>query len=363
MQTSEMYIDRINCTYSIPHRIPELQVHVGKIKEEIHMGTKTKAEDTEVAKSEDNNIRSIAIDKFQTFQFHVFKPKEDESLDKIVESVKLNGIIHPIVARPIAGSDDFEIISGHNRVEAAKRAGLTEVPVVVRELDDDTAIMVANEANIAQRTFSEWLPSEKANSIHQYYTAHRRQGERNDLAPSSSGDNHQRSDEYTRARTALIYGVKENIIRLYYEIHSLSDDLKNRLDNGIFGTTAAQILSRILLTGQVLLSSVLEANTDISTISVAASKKIRKALDSYTGRDNNEEVMAKAEIRKILVRETGLPVMEDSVPSVKIIEMEIEQYQQLFMDMSSEDVISEIVEAVLLHQKSVFAPIYKGQKA
>lgn len=237
------------------------------------MSLKNKAEDTILSTSIENNYQFIALDKLQTFQFHVFKPKENESLDKIVESVKLNGIIHPIVARPIAGSDDFEIISGHNRVEAAKRAGLTEVPVVVRELDDDTAIMFANEASIAQRTFSEWLPSEKANSIYQYYTAHRQQGERNDLAPSSSGDNRQRSDEYTRARTALIYGVKENIIRLYYEIHSLSDDLKNRLDNGIFGTTAAQILSRILLTGQVLLSSVLEANTDIATISVTNAKK------------------------------------------------------------------------------------------
>lgn len=268
----------------------------------------------------------------------------------------------PIVARPIADSDDFEIVSGHNRVEAVKRAGLAEVPVVVHELDDDAAIMFANEANIAQRTFDDWLPSEKANSIHQYYLAHKRQGERKDMVASSFGDNRQKADEYTRARTALIYGIKENIVRLYYEINFLSDDLKNRMDKKLFGTTAAQILSHILSKGQMLLSSVLEASADISTISVADAKKIRKALDTYTGRDEDEEVIAKAEIRKILTRETDSPVMEDSAPSVKAIEMDVEQYEELFMGMPKDEVIWEIVKAVQFHRNTVFKPIIQEQQ-
>lgn len=321
------------------------------------MNSENQTAEIMLSTTKESNYQAKALDKLHPFKFHIFKPQEGESMDKIVESVRHNGIIHPIVARPIAGSDDLEIISGHSRVEAAKRAGLTEVPVVVRELDDDTAIMFANEANIAQRTFSEWLPSEKANSIHQYYTAHRQQGERNDLTSSSSGDNRQRSDEYTRAKTALVYGVKENIIRLYYEIYSLSDELKEKLDKRIFGTTAAQHLSRILPKGQTLLNAVLESTNDIPTITVSKSKKIRKALDSYAGRDEDEELRAKTEIRKILARETDVPVMEDSAPSVKVIEMEIEQYEKLFTDMLPEDVVSEIIEAVLFHQKSVFKTI------
>lgn len=321
------------------------------------MSLESKMADAKANISESSNYQFIALNKLRKFQFHMFKPIEDESMDKIVESVKHNGIIHPIVARPIEDSDDLEIISGHSRVEAAKRAGMTKVPVVVSEMDDDTAIMFANEANIAQRTFKDWLPSEKANSIHQYYTAHRRQGERNDLTSSSSGDNRQRSDEYTRAKTALVYGVKENIIRLYYEIYSLSDELKEKLDKRIFGTTAAQHLSRILPKGQTLLNAVLESTNDIPTITVSKSKKIRKALDSYAGRNDEEESRAKAEIRQILIGESDAPVMEDSGSSVKVIEMEIEQYEKLFMNMSPEDIVSEIIEAVLFRRKSIFKPI------
>lgn len=321
------------------------------------MNSENQMSEIKLATPKESNYQYIALDKLRTFKFHVFKPRENGSLEKIVESVKLNGIIHPIVARPIADSNDLEIISGHSRVEAARRAGMTEVPVVVRDLDDDTAIMFANEANIAQRTFSAWLPSEKANSIHQYYMAHMRQGKRNNLTTSSSGDNHQKSDDYTRAKTALVYGVKENIIRLYYEIYALSDDLKEKLDHRLFGTTAAQHLSRISLKGQDILTSVLEATPEISAISVADAKKVRQALDGYVGKDENEELQAKTEIRKILVRESDASVTEDSGPSVKIIEMEIEQYEQLFMDMSPEDVISEIIAAVQRYQKGVFKPI------
>lgn len=325
------------------------------------MSLESKMADAKANISESSNYQFIALNKLRKFQFHVFKPIEDESMDKIVESVKHNGIIHPIVARPIEDSDDLEIISGHSRVEAAKRAGMTKVPVVVSEMDDDTAIMFANEANIAQRTFKDWLPSEKANSIHQYYMAHRRQGERNDLTLSSSGDNRQKSDENARARTALVYGVKENIIRLYYEIFSLSDELKEKLDSGIFGTTAAQHLSRILPKGQTLLNGVLESTKDIPVITVSKAKKVRKLLDSYSGRDEDEELWAKAEIRKILVKEADSTEME-SVPSTKIIEMETELYEQLFMDMTPEDVITEIIEAVRCHQKSVFTPIKQDRQ-
>lgn len=321
------------------------------------MNAENQIAEIKLATPKESNYQFTALNKLYPFKFHAFKPRENESLDKIVESVKLNGIIHPIVARPIADSDNLEIISGHNRVEAAKRAGLTEVPVVVRELDDDTAIMFANESNIAQRTFSEWLPSEKANSIHQYYSAQKRQGERKDLALSSSGYNRQRSDDYTRAKTALVYGVKENIVRLYYEIYSLSDDLKEKLDHRIFGTTAAQHLSRISLKGQDILTSVLEATPETSAISVANAKKIRQALDGYAGRDENEELQAKTEIRKILVRESDVPETEDSEPSIKIIEMETEQYEQLFIGMSPDDVILEIIAAVQQYQKNIFAPI------
>ena len=102
---------------------------------------------------------TLPLDQLHPFKHHPFKLYNEEKMQEMVESIKQNGVLMPILVRPLA-EGGFEIISGHNRVEAAKRAGMTEIPANIRELDDDTAIIVMIDSNLRQR--EKLLPSEKA---------------------------------------------------------------------------------------------------------------------------------------------------------------------------------------------------------
>ena len=105
-------------------------------------------------------IQSVSVVSLFPFQNHPFKLYTDEKMQEMVESINDNGILLPILIRPRNNGDGYEIISGHNRVEAAKRAGLSEVPSCVKEMDDETATIAMIDSNLKQR--EKLLPSEKA---------------------------------------------------------------------------------------------------------------------------------------------------------------------------------------------------------
>ena len=105
-------------------------------------------------------IVNIPIEKLHSFENHPFKVEDNEKMDELVESIMENGILSPVVVRPIY--DGYELISGHRRTHAAKKAGLTSVPAVIRELSDEEATILMVDANI-QREFQ--YPSERAKSL------------------------------------------------------------------------------------------------------------------------------------------------------------------------------------------------------
>lgn len=115
--------------------------------------------DQQVSKKKDG-ITDIPIEKLHTFINHPFKVQDDEKMDELVESIRENGILSPVVVRPL--DDGYELISGHRRTHAAKRAGLTSVPAVIRDLSDDEATILMVDANIQRE---EILPSERAHSL------------------------------------------------------------------------------------------------------------------------------------------------------------------------------------------------------
>ena len=108
----------------------------------------------------------LPIAEITPFKDHPFKVIDDDKMNELVNSIKLNGVLTPVIVRP-AGKG-YEMISGHRRMHAAERAGLTSVPAIIRDMDDDTATVVMVEAN-AQR--EEVLPSEKAFSYSMTYEA------------------------------------------------------------------------------------------------------------------------------------------------------------------------------------------------
>ena len=115
--------------------------------------------DQQVNKKKDG-ITDIPIEKLHTFINHPFKVQDDEKMDELVESIRENGILSPVVVRPL--DDGYELISGHRRTHAAKRAGLISVPAVIRDLSDDEATVLMVDANIQRE---EILPSERAHSL------------------------------------------------------------------------------------------------------------------------------------------------------------------------------------------------------
>ena len=129
-----------------------------------------------------DGTEEIRIDQIFPFENHPFKVLDDDRMQELVESIKANGVLSPVIVRP----DDegtYEMISGHRRMHAAKLAGLTTVPAIVKQLTNDEAVILMVDANIQRE---EILPSERAFAFKMKNEALRRQGNRTDL---TSGHN------------------------------------------------------------------------------------------------------------------------------------------------------------------------------
>ena len=131
------------------------------------------------AKKQKTSIETVPLDTLHPFTNHPFKLYSDEKMQEMVESVQQNGVLLPILVRPRKDADGYEIISGHNRVEAARRAGINNIPSLIREMDDETAVIAMIDSNLRQR--EKLFPSEKAFAFKMKLEAIKRQGERTDL--------------------------------------------------------------------------------------------------------------------------------------------------------------------------------------
>lgn len=121
--------------------------------------------------------QEIEIGRIHSFPNHPFKVLDDEKMDTLVDSIRENGILNPVIVRP-DNSGDYEMISGHRRLHAAGIAGLNKVPAIVKEMSDDEATIIMVDANVQRE---EILPSERAFSLKMKMDAMRRQGERIDV--------------------------------------------------------------------------------------------------------------------------------------------------------------------------------------
>jgi ParB family transcriptional regulator, chromosome partitioning protein len=147
---------------------------------------------------------TLSPDRLKEFPNHPFKVREDEELTKLAESIKENGVLEPILCRP-DGNGDYQIVSGHRRLAACKLAGLEQVPVTVRDMDDDTATMCMVDANLHRESI---LPSEKAFAFKMKLEAleHKRQtglivsdGRRStEIVGEETGDNYRNVMRYIR---------------------------------------------------------------------------------------------------------------------------------------------------------------------
>ena len=102
---------------------------------------------------------AIPIEKLRPFDGHPFKVKDDEEMNALIKSIQTQGILSPLIVRPIEDTDEYEVISGHRRLHAAQKAGITEVPALIYALDRDSAAIAVVDSNLHREHI---LPSEKA---------------------------------------------------------------------------------------------------------------------------------------------------------------------------------------------------------
>ena len=140
---------------------------------------------TEESRREDTieKVQQISVDSLVPFRDHPFKVKDDEDMEKTVDSIRQFGVLVPAIARPLADGS-YEIVAGHRRHRAAQLAGLDTIPVIVRELDDDAATILMVDSNLQRENI---LPSERAMAYKMKLEAIKHQGLRTDLTSAQVG--------------------------------------------------------------------------------------------------------------------------------------------------------------------------------
>ena len=175
---------------------------------------------------------TIPVSKLRPFEGHPFKVKDDEEMNTLIESVQTQGILSPLIVRPIENTDAYEVISGHRRLHAAQKAGITEVPALIYALDRDSAAIAVVDSNLHREHI---LPSEKAFAYKLKLDAMRRQGFRSDLTSDQVGRKletadiiaHQSDDSKTQVRRYI------RLTNLIPELLEFMDEGKMALSVGV----------------------------------------------------------------------------------------------------------------------------------
>ena len=224
-------------------------------------------------KPQTGSISQISTDDLFPFKDHPFLPYTEERMEEMVESVKEYGVMSPIIARP-RKEGGYEIISGHNRVEACQRAGIEKVPVIIREMDDDTAIILMVDSNLKQR--DKLKPSEKAKAYKMKMEALRRQAGR--PAKNSGQVGHNLSGKKTREQVAEGTDDSPRQVQRFIRLNSLIPALQDAVDEGRLAFNPAVEVSYLDEADQEIVQEIMDRE-EISP-SLSQAQKLRKLSDA-----------------------------------------------------------------------------------
>ena len=183
-----------------------------------------------------NTKKNISIEKLNPFENHPYKVQDNEEMEALAESIKAHGIVSPIIVRPLENTtDEYEIISGHRRVMASRKAGITEIPALIVSLDRDAAAIVLVDSNLHREHI---LPSEKAFAYKMKAEALEHQGWRSDLTSCQVGTK-LRTDE----QIATDANDSARQIQRYIRLTNLIPEILKYVDEGRISFTPAVELS------------------------------------------------------------------------------------------------------------------------
>ena len=222
-----------------------------------------------------NTKKNISIEKLHPFENHPYKVQDNEEMERLAESIKAHGVVSPIIVRPLENTtDEYEIISGHRRVMASRKAGITEIPALVVSLDRDAAAIVLVDSNLHREHI---LPSEKAFAYKMKLEAMKHQGWRSDLTSDQLGGKLETAD-IVGAET----GDSKNQVRRYIRLTNLIPEILQYVDEGRISFTPAVELSYLNEQEQYDLLEQMELNDCTPSLSQACRFKKISQEDGLT---------------------------------------------------------------------------------
>ena len=279
-----------------------------------------------------NEIVSLPVDEIHPFHDHPFRLYEGERLDDMVQSIKDYGVLNPVIVRKTARG--YEMLAGHNRTNAARIAGLTEVPAIVKtDLSDEEAYVYVIETNLLQRSFADLLPSEKAAVLVARYEKISCQGRRNDimheiemLEETCGHDVHK--SQKSRDGLGEEYSMTGRNIARYMRLDRLIPEFKDAVDKGTLAMVAAVELSYLNVKMQKMIRQVAEAE----------GKKV-KPKQAVELRKMGKEITKEA-VEKVLAGK------EQKRPQSVSVKLPVELYEKYFAQMDA-GAVQEIMEKAL----------------
>ena len=219
--------------------------------------------------SGEENSTELDLNKIHSFANHPFKVVDDEEMDDLVESIKKNGILVPVLVRPDA-DNNYEMIAGHRRMHAAIKVGLKTIPAIIRDLDDDEAVVAMVDSNIQREKL---LPSEKAFAYKMKLEAMKHRVGRQSKENVSQLGTHYRAD----SEMANELGESRNTIRRFIRLTELIPELLEYVDKKRIPFTSGVDISYLNKEIQKWLFEYIKENGPVKSVQVAA---LRRAIEN-----------------------------------------------------------------------------------
>lgn len=224
-----------------------------------------------------DTIKEIPLGELHPFPDHPFGVRDDEAMTQTVESIKEYGVLVPAIARP-RENGGYEIIAGHRRKHACEIAGLKTMPVIVRDIDRNTATIIMVDSNLQRENI---LPSEKAKAYKMKLEAIKRQGARTDLTST------QAAQKLSVEKVAEEAGTSKDQVRRYIRLNELQPELQHLVDEGKIGMTPAVEISYLKPDEQKILIETIDSEQ--ATPSFSQAQRMRRL--SQEGKLNDDAVL------------------------------------------------------------------------
>ena len=267
-------------------------------------------------------ITNIPVEKLKPFPNHPFQVRDDDSMRETVKSIKTYGVLQPAIVRP-SKDGDYEILSGHRRKRASELAGRKTIPAIVRELDDDAAIIFMVDSNLQRENI---LPSERAAAYKMKMEALKRQGVRTDLT-SSQVETKLRSDQ----KVAEEAGESRAQIQRYIRLTELQPELQQMVDEKKMAFTPAVEISYLKPDEQRMLLDTI--SSEQATPSLSQAQRLKKL--SQSGELTDDSMLS-------IMSEQKKPERNDLTIPADVLE---KFFPRSFTPMKMQEVIIKLLES------------------